>query len=252
MSRGTWLNVIKTWIVCGLVSTLMGCGATHTAVNKRNLDVQTKMSSTIFLDPVTCDKQKVFLQVRNTSDKPGLDLDEGLRVALENKCYTLVQNIEQAHYLLQVNVLQVGRSDLRAAEHALNQGFGAALSGAAAGAAVGSLAGNHNNSKGMVIGGLMGAAVATVTDAMIQDVVYAVIADVQVSERISNSLVVKAKNKSVLQQGTGTQEVTSTERINWKRYQTRVVSTANKVNLKFEKALPELRQGLTRSIAGVF
>jgi len=237
----------------GVVAFLMGCAGVHTAINKRNLDTQTKMSSTIFLDPVTFDKKTAFLQIRNTTDKSELDLEEGVAEAMKAKGYKIVQVPELAQYLLQVNVLQVGRSDLRAAEHALNQGFGAALGGAVAGAAVGSLASRGNDSKGLVVGGLVGAAVATVSDAMVQDVVYTVIADIQISERVGNSVVVKEKTQSKLKQGVrGMREVTSTEKVDWKRYQTRVVSTANKVNLKFNKAAPELIRGLTRSIVGVF
>jgi hypothetical protein len=37
-----------------------------------------------------------------------------------------------------------------------------------------------------------------------------------------------------------------------KRYQTRIVSTADKVNLKFEEALPQMVEGLVRSIFLVF
>lgn len=237
-----------------LVVFLTGCGATHTAISKRKMDVQTKMSASVFLDPVTTDKHKIFLQVRNTSDKCELDLEPCIAEALAAKGYTLVRNPEHAHYLLQTNVLQVGKTDLRAAEHALNQGFGAALGGAAVGAAVGSVGGNHrHNSDRMVVAGLLGAAVATVTDAMVKDVMYSVIADVQISERVGNSVSVKEKTRSKLQQGTsGTKEITSTEKVDWKRYQTRIVSTANKVNLSFEQAAPELVQGLSRSIAGVF
>jgi len=233
---------------------LMGCSATHVAINKRNLDVQTKMSATIFLDPVANDKKTVFLQIRNTSDKPELDLEASITKALENKGYCIMDTHEQAHYLLQTNVLQVGRADLRAAQHALDQGFGAAISGAVGGALAGSaLSSREDGGKGAVVGGLMGAAVSTVTDAMVQDVVYSVIADVQISERIGNSVVVREKNRATLKQGTrGVREVTSTEKIEWKRYQTRVVGMANKVNLKFKKAVPELIQGLTHSITGVF
>ncbi len=235
------------------ISLLLGCGATHTAINKRTLDVQTKMSASIFLDPVTSEKKRVFVQVRNTSDKAELDIEPEIKTAMEAKGYQLVSIPDQAHYLLQVNILEVGRSDLRAADHALHQGFGAALGGAVAGAAVGSLAGTGDNKKGAVVGGLFGASVATVTDAMVQDIVYSVVADLQISERMGNSVVVKEKTRSVLKQGTrGVREVTSTEKIDWKRYQTRVVGTANKVNLKFKQAVPELIAGLTRSITGVF
>lgn len=235
------------------LSGLMGCGATHTAINKRKLDVQTKMSATVFLDPVTSDKRTLFLQVRNTSDKPELDIQESIACAMQDKGYILVQNPEQAHYILQTNILQVGRTDLRAAEYALHQGFGAALGGAALGAALGSLAGDGDSNRGAVAGGVLGAAVATVSDAMVQDVIYSVVADVQISERVGNSVVVKEKTRSMLKQGTsGAREVTSTEKVDWKRYQTRVVSTANKFNLKFKKAVPELVHGLTRSITGIF
>lgn len=232
---------------------LVGCGATHTAINKRKLEVQTRMSATIFLDPVTFDKRTLFLQVRNTSDKPELDIENNIAKALEAKGYTLVNNPEQAHYILQANILQVGRSDLRAAECALHQGFGAAISGAAVGAAIGSVVDDEKSRKGAVTGGILGAAMATVSDALVQDVVYNVIADVQISERVANSVVVKEKTRSKLKQGTsGAREVTSTEKVDWKRYQTRVVSTANRVNLKFERAAPLLVQGLTRSISGTF
>lgn len=235
------------------VCLLLGCQATHTCINKRHLDVQTKMSSTVFLDPVCGNKRTVFVQLRNTSDKQELNLEPQILAGLQAKGYTIVSDPEQAQYLLQANVLQVGKTDLRAAEHALSGGFGSALTGAAAGAAVGSLVQPEKGSRSAVAGGLVGAAVGTVTDAMVKDVMYSVIADVQISERAGNAMVVKEKIKSKLTQGTsGYKEITSTQKINWNRYQTRIVSTANKVNLKFEKAAPLLVQGLSQSVAGIF
>ena len=192
----------KAILLISALTLLLGCGATHTAINKRKLDVQTKMSSTVFLDPMTSDKKTVYLQIRNTSDKSELDLEHPVAEVMLAKGYTRVMAPEQAQILLQTNILQVGRSDLRAADHALNQGFGAALGGAVAGAAVGSLVSRQDNSKGAIAGGLVGASVATVTDAMIQDVVYVVIADVQISERVGNSVTIKEKTRSRLKQAT--------------------------------------------------
>jgi hypothetical protein len=236
------------------VTLVMGCSATHTAINKRKLDVQTKMSSTLFLDPVlSADKRTIFVQLRNTSDKQELCIEPRVLAILQEKGYTLARDPAQAHYLLQANILQVGRTDLRAAEHALSGGFGAALSGAALGAAVGSLGGHQHNSNRMVASGLLGAAVSTVADAAIQDVFYSVVADVQISEKVGNTVLVKEKTKSKLKQGeNGTKEITSTERVDWKRYQTRIVGTANKVNLKFQQAEHELTRGLVNSITGIF
>ena len=50
----------------------------------------------------------------------------------------------------------------------------------------------------------------------------------------------------------GNRVLSSTETSDWKRYRTRVMSKANKVNLEFEEAAPDLVAGLTRSIAGIF
>lgn len=39
---------------------------------------------------------------------------------------------------------------------------------------------------------------------------------------------------------------------NYQRFQTRIVSNAGKVNLKFETARPLLEAGLVKAIAGIF
>ena len=49
----------------GLVS---GCGAVHTSIKKSDLDVQTRMSDTVFLEPVAPEKRLVFVSVRNNLD----------------------------------------------------------------------------------------------------------------------------------------------------------------------------------------
>lgn len=210
-------------VALGLISaTLVGCGATQTAIHNRN-DVQTKMSSTVFLDPISSDKRTVYLQIRNTSDKPELNLAEQLKEAMEAKGYHIASTPEQAHYVLQAHILQVGQTDLKATEYALNQGFGTAF-------------------EGVVIG-------STVSTAPI----YSVITDVQVSERVGNSITVQEKAKSKLKQGAqGVKEVTATEKTHWKRYQTRMVSTMHKVNVSFKKTTPALITKMSHSIAGVF
>ena len=61
---------LKQLAVVGLIAStlaLSGCGAMSTAVKKRNLDVKTQMSETIWLEPSS--EKTVYLQIRNTSDK---------------------------------------------------------------------------------------------------------------------------------------------------------------------------------------
>lgn len=60
----------KNLCVTAVVATaflLSGCGAMSTAIKKRNLEVKTQMSETVWLTP-SSDKT-VWLQVKNTSDK---------------------------------------------------------------------------------------------------------------------------------------------------------------------------------------
>ncbi|MEK7792160.1 MAG: complement resistance protein TraT, partial [Pseudomonadota bacterium] len=65
------------WILIGIIIfslILNGCAAVHTSIAKKDLDVKTKMSDTIFLDPVEPEQRTVYLNVRNTSDKTNFDI----------------------------------------------------------------------------------------------------------------------------------------------------------------------------------
>lgn len=226
-----------------------GCAATHTAIAKRDLDVQNKMTDTIFLDPVGPAQRTVYVQVRNSSDYTALDLAPEVRNTIEGRGYQVIDDPDRANYWLQVNVLQVGKMDPTAAESAFHGGYGSSWGTAAAGAAIGGAA--SQSWTGGLIGGVVGGAVATVADAVVKDTTYAIITDVQVSER--SKVAVREQTQQRLTQGrSGTRNVTADETTNMKRYQTRVMSSANQANLEFDDALPYLKTGMTRTVAGIF
>jgi Enterobacterial TraT complement resistance protein len=230
---------------------LSGCAATTTALGKRTLDVQTRMTDSIFLEPVTAPERTVLLEVRNSSDRPQLDIAPAVRAALAQRGYRLVEDPRDAHFLLQANVLQVGRMSEAAAEGAFAKGFGSALVGGAAGAGLGRVA--SDQTEAMIAGAVAGAAASAVADSFVQDVTYSIITDVQISERAGEGVMVTERMTQDLTQGrSGRRILSSTEMHDWKRYQTRVMSSANRVNLDFEEAAPELEAGLTRAIAGIF
>ena len=238
------------------VALLSGCAATSTAVAKRNLDVQTKMSDTIFLDPVPADERTVYLEVKNTSDKPDFDMTPQVRDAVGARGFRLVDDPRQANFILQVNVLQAGRSSPTAAEQAYNGGFGSTVLGGAAGGAVGYGVGaagvGVNNTLGLIIGALLGSAISTISDSYVQDTTYTIVTDLQISERATSGVVVSQSEQANLKQGTGgTVTQSSSQTTDMKRYRTRIVSTAEKVNLDWPQAAPDLTAGMTRSIAGV-
>lgn len=206
------------------------------------------MSSTIFLDPVSQQQKVVLVQIRNTSDKANFNPKSIIEVKLTNSGYKVTKDPNKAHYLLQANILKVGEAKPEDINTALLGGYGASIEGAGVGAIVGLYS---NNRISPLTGGLAGAAIGMVADSMVKNVTYNVVTDIQISEK-TNAKVSEVSNSN-LQQGTsGSKTVVSNETTNWKRYQTRVVSSANKVNLDFATAVPELSESLAQSISGIF
>jgi len=226
------------------------CAATSTGLGKRNLEVQTKMTDTIFLEPVSPHDRTVLVQVRNTSDRAEFDIAPAVEASIVERGYRIVYRPEDARYLLQANVLQVGVTSPTAAEQTFAGGFGGTLMGGAAGVAGARIA--SDDTRALIAGGLVGAATSSVVDALIEDVTYTIVTDVQISERAGEGVVVTERLEQNLRQGTGTRIISATQTHEWKRYQTRIMSTANRTNLDFEDAAPQLVDGLTRSIAGIF
>lgn len=213
-------NILKAITAVTVAAFVSGCAATHVAISKRELDVQTKMSSTIFLDPVPKNKQTIYLQVRNTSDRTDFQIADSIRAGIQSRGYKIVNDANHAHYMLQINILQVGKIDPAAAERIFSAGYGGVIAGAMAGAAMG-----NGSVRDASAGGLIGGIAETISGAFVKDVTYSIITDLQISERKGGS---------------------------WKRYQTRVLSTANKVNLEFAEAQPNLEKGLVASLSGLF
>ncbi|MFK0666679.1 complement resistance protein TraT [Aeromonas salmonicida] len=228
---------------------LSGCSAVHTAVSKRNLDVQTKMSETIFLEPAT--ERTVYLQLRNTSTEQGMAIEPKLRQALESKGMVISNNPDTAQYWIQANILSVGKMDLRDAQNALLSGWGAGAMGAAAGAGV--LAYNSSSSGAALGAGLVGALAGVAADAMVEDTNYTMITDLQIAEKAPTGVTVTTDNIAMLKQGSSAGKVqTSSAQGNRHKYQTRIVSNANQVNLDFKDAKPVLEDQLANTLSGFF
>ena len=185
--------------------TLSGCAAVHTSIAKKDLDVQTKMSDTIFLDPVEPAQRVIYLNVRNTSDKPNFDIAGAVARVLEGKGYTITNNPKAAHYWLQVSVLSVDKASPTAAQVALGAGYGGAIAtGAAVGMATGAALGDWT---GAGIGGLAGAAAFgiadTIASAAVKDVMFMAITDVEIAERVEDGVLVRHDNLQDAKQGIG-------------------------------------------------
>lgn len=234
--------------LAGVALTLVGCAATQTALEHHTLEANTKLSKTIFLDPVSPSQKTVFVSVKNTSEE-NLTIEKPLAQALIERGYRVVNNPSQAHYMIQANVRKVGKMSRSASKNALGGGYGSALAGAATGAALGSF----GNSNTVIGGGIAGGLVGLAADSLVKDVNYTVVTDVQISERVGKGGIVHEHFNSALENGTASATYqTSSNQSNYKHYRTRIVSDADKVNLSFKDARPALEQGIVRNLAGIF
>ncbi|MCE3045421.1 complement resistance protein TraT [Legionella sp. 16cNR16C] len=242
-------KVISNALLASTVLALAGCAATQTALEHGSLQVSTKQSETVFLEPVTNAEKTVYVSVKSTADED-VDITPQLKTALISHGYKVMNNPGAAHYLLQANVLKVGKMSIAASQSALGGGYGSAIAGAAVGTAAGSFT---NSSSGMIAGGLAGGVIGLAADALVKEVNYTMITDIQISERVGKGIKVNELFQSHLKNGSAAvTSQTSSRESQYQRYRTRVVSNADKVNLKFQEARPALEQGLVKVIAGIF
>ena len=176
------------------------------------------------------------------------DLEPMLAQDLRAKGYTVTSNPDSAYYWIQANVLKAEKMDLRQAQGFLSTGYEGAATGAALGAGITAY---NSSSGGAILGvGLAAGLAGMAADALVEDTNYTMVTDLQISERSKAS--VTTDNVAALRQGSsGIKLQTSSEDGNRMKYQTRVVSNANKVNLKFEEAKPVLEAQLAKSVAGI-
>ena len=244
-------TIIQTVAAVSLIFVfgITSCNTTTKLIRHGKLEVQTKMSDTVFLGPVADDKKTVLLQIRNTTDKSGLDIASQVRSAVQGKGYKIVTDPKFANVMIQANILQVGKSTLEDPFELLSGGYGSGLVGFGTGAALSGVFGSSG--RGMLRAGLLTGAANTILDAAVEVVNFTMITDLQISEKADGEIVDESSDANLKQGNSGFKKSTWKSRTNWKRYQTRIVSLARKTNLKFEEAAPELVTGLVNSIAGV-
>ena len=234
---------LKNIIFLGLLLTIVSCSTMHTVISKRNLDVQTKMSDTIWLEPAAPNQKIVFVKISNTTGK-NLNIEQKIVNALSAKGYRVVNDPAEAKYWLQANILKVDK---------VNLDNDNGLSDAALGAGIGGILGAQRSGGAYTaLGwGLAGAAIGTLADALVNDTAYAMVTDILISEKTGRNVQNSTKN-AVKQGNSGTMTSSTSSSSNIEKYSTRVLSTANQVNLNFNSAVPILEDELIKVITGIF
>ncbi|MDP3268077.1 MAG: complement resistance protein TraT [Legionella sp.] len=246
--RNTSTRAVKTIAVISPIVLMVSCAATSTVIEHRNLETDTKLSHSIFLEPKALNKKTIFVRVKNTSQET-LNIDNQLKQALAEQGYKVVNNPENANYMLQANVLQIGKMSVSASQSAFGGGYGSALAGAATGTALGALSGSTNT---MIGAGIGGGIIGLAADSLVKAVNYTMITDVQISERVGKGVVGEQFNSNLQNGNASSVSQTLNKRSDYQHYQTRVVSNANKVNLSFAQARPALEHDLVKTLVGIF
>lgn len=272
---------MRQLVTLALLMLLSSCSAVHTSVAKRNLDVQTRMSQTIYLEPVEPELRTIYVDVRQTAAEYQLPLAEDIRALLQSRGYQLLDSPQQAQYWLQVNVRTILKERpeqvLSREEYGLSRDEIDILLDPALGAIPPPAPDTYS---GHGTGGfIVDAAVANevsvdskdvaralvvlavfagaeyVGNQLVQDKYYTMLTDVQVAERLpaDSDTQVQENARHSLQQGdSGGFEQLWQRTTDRRKYQVRVVSFANKANLTWLEAEQPLHQGLLRSLSGIF
>lgn len=245
-------NSIVSIISVTAILGLSGCAATNVALTKKNLDVQTRTSTAIFIDPVAPAKRTIYIDVKSGVQEFDRAVFRKLlkeSFAVNDNQYRIVDDPETAQFTLSAYVLNLEKASPSAAETALGRGFqgGGLLAGAAIGAA------SQESWKGAAAGGILGVGVDMVSGALVKDVTYMLVVDVQIKERAKSGVVVTRDTSiktNVSDEGSVYQS--STEQSNQKEYRTRIVTTANKMNLKLEEAAQPMYEKTSSAMSGFF
>lgn len=248
---------IRRMLSAGLVAAVLvlvsGCAATHVAISKKDLDVQAKTSSAIFVDPVSREKRTIYLTVRSgvmEFDRRAFRSFVADQFTSSEHGYRLVDDPDRAQFHMHVYVLNLEKADPSAAEVALNQGYVGEI---AAGAATGALVHRSNPWTGAAVGGLVAGVATTIANAAVKDVTFMLVADVKITEKTREGVIVRKDSKISVTQGEGgsaTQRVS--EAVDRKEYRTRIVTTANKANLELAEAQDLMFQKTAYAMAGFF
>ncbi|NPV51710.1 MAG: hypothetical protein HPY60_11030 [Candidatus Methanofastidiosum sp.] len=238
-------------VVLLLVATqLTGCGHMLTAIEHSDMQVKLKMTDTIFLDPVLKAKNRtVFIAVNNTSDMQEVDtemLKNLIAGRLTAKGYQVVQNPDQAGYIIQANVLYM---DYVRQTGTHEGGITGALVGAGTGALVGQ---SRDTSIALgLIGGLIGGVGGALIGKAIKVETYAGVVDIELREKtdkpVTGQMITNAQTGSATTIHTR-QEINT----NWQIYRTKIACTAQQTNIDKNEAARVIAERIATQLGGIF
>jgi hypothetical protein len=214
---------ISSIIVLGSMN-LTGCAASRMMIRYGELDTQTEMSESVFLElrsdlPRTVHVAETSTAGRELTIRPALDRQ------LVASGYTLVDDPDEATYIIQVNHLRLVESELHEDQN-VSHAIGNAFMAGAGAAFAADLFGATGAAGGV---GLVAGVFGFLLDSGTKHIAHTLTTELLLTERVPA--------------GEGAAEL--------RYHETQIVSGASKVNLEVEQGLPSMISGMSRSLAGL-
>ena len=214
---------ISSIILLGSMN-LAGCAASRMMVRYSDLDSQTEMSESVFLELHSDLPQTVYVAEASTAGRD-LTIRPSFERGLMESGYTVVDTPNEATYVIQINHLRLEEVEL-SADQTLGDAIGAAWT-AGVGAALAADVLGASGAAGEF--GLAAGVLGFLFDAHTKHIAHTLTTDVRLTERVP----------------AGGAEG------GFRYHETQVVSGASKANLDLEDCLPTMINGLSRSLAGM-
>ena len=244
------LQYLKLGSVLLMSTILLGCSAAQTMMKKKELSVESRTSYSVVLEPVAPSKRIVYAKVRDLS---GNSMRKAMQKELESifisEGFTVTKDPEKANMMITASIIAASKGTAEDAAGYLNSGYTGGIEGAATLGALAAIGGSSGKqTMGLAaIGGIGG----FLTDTLVEDVYYTFVMDVELRERpLDGDVIQNQTNNTTLKGVSGrnanmsskdSSSVVRGENYNWVKYETRIVTTANKMNLKIEEAIPEVQ-----------
>ncbi len=230
--------LLPTLVFSGCATTA-GPSTSASGLSSNGVNLSTKMSASVFLQPVAPQNKIIYVSVRNTSTAMGLNFRQELVSGLIGEGYAITNDPAKAYFMLMSNILYIGKKTKSyTMAGALAGGFGGALIGS-----------RYKSTTGVVAGGVIGALLGAAIASAFQKKSYVMVVDIQIQERQKGSYTTNGTSTS---EGLGNSTTTYSAGVkNWAIYRDRIVSQAEAVNLQFNTAEPLLKRQIAHAVANL-
>lgn len=226
--------------------TLAACSSGKMNKEYKELQVNTEMSSTVFLEPVAPEKQVIYVRVKSTTGNKGFKLQGAIENAMRANGFRTTNNPEDANFMIDANIRNY-TSTRKAPD-----GTGESIVGAVVGGVLGSAFGGGSGREiTTAIGAAAGGAAAQAYATRNLLVSYTAEVDVRVSQRPIGA-VEYTTNTNIKQGDSSTSRANYKRTVNWEHYNTKLISTAKKMGLTEEEATPEIVEEIVASLSNMF